>query len=103
MTNYDDFERTRRGVIRWRILFALNMVPSRPLGETLLLAVLHDARLPLTGQELRDQLTYLQGKGLVEIEDEFKSEHLARLTSLGQDVAQYEIECPTGIDRPPLN
>jgi hypothetical protein len=68
VSSYSDLERARRGTIRWRILFALNVVPSRPLGEGLLLSVLHDAKLPLTGQ----------------------------------DVAQYEVDCPTGIDRPPL-
>ncbi len=103
MSNYDDMERARRGTIRWRILFALNVVPSRPLGESLLLSVLHDARLPLTGQELRDNLEYLKSKGLVELQDDFRSDCGVKLTALGQDVAQYEVPCPVGIDRPPLN
>lgn len=103
MSNYSDLERARRGTIRWRILFALNVVPSRPLGETLLLSVLHDAKLPLTGQELRDNLEYLQSKGLVELIDDFRSDCAVKLTGEGQDVAQYEVPCPTGIDRPLLN
>lgn len=103
MSNYDKLERARRGTIRWRILFALNVVPSRPLGESLLLSVLHDARLPLTGQELRDQLEYLQSKKLIELTDTFRQDCGVKLTAAGQDVAQYEVECPVGIDRPPLS
>ncbi len=95
-----DLEQKQREDARWRILRILDS--GRPVGvnEDVIARVLRDVKLPLTMQGLRRELTYLQGLGLAEIEDQETETWAAKLTARGVDVVEYTVTAPAGIARP---
>jgi len=87
---------------RWRILATLYMgMSGPPLSENLLLDVLSDAELPVTLDELRRDLVYLEDRKLIHIKDRKAPTWHASLGHHGVDIVEYSVECLPGIGRPP--
>ena len=95
-----DLQRHQRQEARWRILRVLDS--GRPIksSETLIGSVLHDLDLPISPSQIRRELRYLAGKGLVTLFKTSEPTWMAELTSEGIDVVEYTADCPAGIARP---
>lgn len=96
-----DLDKARRETNRWLILQCLDV--SRPIGagESLLITALQDT-VPLTAQELRRELDYLEGRHLVELSGRNTAPQWhAKLTRHGVDLVEYTTDCEPGIARPP--
>ncbi len=92
--------RAQREEARWRILRALDA--GRPIGvsETIILRLLQDIKLGLTAHGLRRELSYLEDRGLLQVEGRQGPTWTAELTRLGVDVVEYTVPCEPGIARP---
>ena len=99
-TQMPDIARARREHLRWLIILTLNN--ARPIGaaEHLILTVAHADYPDATPQELRRELDYLEGRGLLDITKTPDGRWLAKLTRYGVDIAEYTIDCEPGIARP---
>lgn len=103
MSGNIDLPRMHREMARWRILVALNASRPYPAAEHLLWQTVADLRLPLTPEDIRRELTYLEGKKLIAIANKDTARPWdAELTDQGVDVVEYTIPAPAGITRPPL-
>ena len=100
MGNGADLEQKQREDARWRMLRVLDA--GRPIGvnEAIVWRVLHDVKLGLSQMQIRRELKYLQGLGLVDIEGEDSETWSANLTARGVNIVEYTVECPPGIGRP---
>ncbi|MDI3259665.1 MAG: cytoplasmic protein [Sinobacteraceae bacterium] len=97
----DLIERTRREVLRWRVLQTLNIGRPYALSDDVLLQAVGGPDMPLTLHDLRRELDYLSTRGLVEIEGRgLHPRWDCKLTRHGVDLAEYEIDCEPGIARP---
>lgn len=95
-----NFEQSKKEHVRWLILLTLDH--ARPIGasEGLLLSTIQTVPMQLTMMELRRELDYLQGKGLVELKGKEMSRWHARLSSNGVDFVEYSLPSVSGIARP---
>lgn len=95
-----DVAKVRREMMRWNIILTLNN--ARPIGaaEELILSVVQAISPDATPVEVRRELSYLEGRGLVKIEDAHTGHWFAELTHIGVDLAEYTAECDPGIARP---
>lgn len=96
-----NLEKQRREQVRWLMLSALDA--ARPLGanEHLILSVVRELIADLTPRELRRELDYLEGRGLVQLAHQDAPIWHAELTRAGIDVVEYTCDCDAGIARPP--
>ena len=69
----------------------------------MVLPVLRVARPGAPHEFLRNELGYLEQRGLVTLERPPARSWRAKLTAQGRGVVEYTVECPLGIDRPPLD
>lgn len=97
----NEHQKNQREFARWVAIIAL--FNSMPFGapEELVLSTLQGVPIQITALELRKELTYLEGKGILEISQQFTGRWFCKLTSYGVDIHQYTVECPAGIARPP--
>lgn len=95
-----DIAKVRREMMRWNIILTLNN--ARPIGaaEELILTVVQSISPDATHVELRRELDYLEGRGLVKINREPNGHWHAELTRDGVDVVEYAVACDAGIARP---
>ena len=93
-------EKTRRELVRWYLLLALNH--ARPYGcyEEVVLATVQGVYPDATQLEVRRELDYLEDRGLVQLRKEPSGRWWADLTRYGTDMAEYTIDCAPGIARP---
>ncbi len=96
-----ELERAQREEIRWRILVGIDAGRPYAVAETILYRLLHDIKLPISGQSLRKELDYLRERKLIEITDQQSSTWLVSLTRHGVDFVEYTIDAEPGIARPP--
>lgn len=95
-----DIEKARRELIRWIVLLALNNGRPFDFNEEGLQAVVRAVYSDITALELRRQLDYLEGCGLIAIKKSPSGSWAALLTRKGIDTCEYTIDCEPGIDRP---
>ncbi len=99
----DLLEKAKRENSRWRILKILDAGRPMHVGESLIGLTLNDAGFPLTPNELRKELDYLENRQLVKIENRGSGsmrEWSIELTRTGIDLVEYTIDCEPGIARP---
>lgn len=91
-----DIARAKTQEVRSHLLRALDRSRPAAMPEALLLRSLKQASLPLTRDELQQELGYLEAKQLVA-----HLEVLWRLLPLGVDILEHSVEPPPGIPLPP--
>ncbi|HYW05021.1 MAG TPA: hypothetical protein VFA86_13885 [Gammaproteobacteria bacterium] len=96
----DQLDKTRREVLRWRILQTCNIGRPWPVSEDILHQTVAGADMPVTAFDVRKELDYLEGRGLVVIEGRGTPQWSSKLTRYGVDLAEYAIDCEPGIARP---
>lgn len=96
-----DLDRAAREEIRWRILKVLDASRLNPVTETIIFRVVAgDLKLALTPNKLREELSYLEERGLVRVTGRDESVWLAQLTRAGVDIVEYTVPIDPGIARP---
>lgn len=92
-----NLERNRREGLRADILLILNV--GRPTGasERLIKLTLGDRYDDIGDKELRQELDYLEDKGLVEISQRHQETWKVELTAEGVDVVEGAEATPNGI------
>ena len=94
----EDLTRLESG--RWEILRATLVAGHVGVSESMLYHALVSMWVATTRQWIRDQLHYLESRGLVECERRDVGDWRAVLTRYGDDVVNYVVECEAGIARP---
>lgn len=87
--------------IRWTILRTVRIGGHLGASESMLRQVLRAEWLGVTTHLLRDQLHYLEQRGLVTITRSEVKDWEITLDRYGYDVVDYQVTCDAGIDRPP--
>lgn len=95
-----DLSKALREETRWRILRILDAGRPGEVSETIILRALSDIRLHSTMREIRRDLKFLEGLGLIRVEGEDSPEWLAGLTAHGVNIVEYAAPAPAGITRP---
>lgn len=102
MPPLDDIPLARhvREEARWLILRMLYM--ARPVGtsESIMLKGLVGAELPVTANNVRVELCYLEDKHLIVFSSKKTPNWQCKITSYGVDVVEYAKDAPVGIARP---
>lgn len=100
MKDLIDIARAERENLRWIILSALWRAEPYGTNEHVLLRTAQDMPLRITPDQLRRELSYVAGLGLITLN---VSNPLwsAKITPSGSDVVDYRADCPAGIARPP--
>lgn len=90
----------RRENARWTLLRIFEA--GRPIGanEGMILRVLSDIGMRYSVAALRSELIYLQGLGLIDIDQQDGETWAAKLTANGIRVVEYSTAAPAGIARP---
>lgn len=101
MSEINVFEKSKREVVRWRILKTLYI--GRPIGapESIIFETLLGSGLAVTNLQLRQELDYLRDRKLLVLSNEHTAEWHAELTRYGVDLVEYTVDCKPGIARPP--
>lgn len=86
---------------RWAILRTLRVGGHLGATETMIREVLVVDYIGLTQYWLRDQLTYLESRKLIEIARSEIEPWRASLTRHGYDLVDYQCDVEPGIRRPP--
>jgi hypothetical protein len=95
-----DMVKIRRETIRWNILLTLNLSRPYAFSEGRILQVIHADYPDATQNELRRELDYLDGRGLIEIDKKPDGVWQCELTRYGVDVVEYTVPVEPGIARP---
>ena len=95
-----EFERNKREHVRWLILLTLDHARPIGVGEGLILSTIQTVPMQLTMIQLRREMDYLAGRGLIELNGRDTSRWHAKLTSSGIDVVEYTAAAGAGIARP---
>jgi hypothetical protein len=100
LTQSQTVEHLRASKARWIILLTLNT--ARPIGTCaeLVWAVLQNVYPDATALETRRELDYLADHALIKIHEHPAGRCSARLTRLGVDLVDYNVDCDPGIARP---
>lgn len=93
-------EKARREGMRWHLINTLNKARPYTSSEAFLLDVMRGIYPDVTALELRQQLEYLQDRGLLDLTKQPSGMWFADLNRLGVDIAEYTIDCQAGIARP---
>ncbi len=96
-----DNEKVRRESMRWMIILTLHN--ASPIGafEELVLATVQAVYPDATALEVRRALDYLFDRELVKLDKQPSGRWFADLTRFGTDLAEYTVDCDSGIARPP--
>jgi hypothetical protein len=96
-------EQSRRELLRWQILHILNYCRESFTSERQLLLVIGDEIVDCSQRELRQEISYLQSKDLIEVEQRETSEGKlwqAKIDAMGVDFVEYNSPDLVGIARP---
>ena len=96
--NRDELRHLESG--RWEILRATRVAGHVGVSETMLYHALVSMWVSTTRAWIRDQLHYLESRGLVECERREVGDWRAVLTRYGDDIVNYIVDCEPGIARP---
>lgn len=97
-------EKLAREDLRWRILQCLHISGIHLMREMYIWRVLNDLQFFPSISSLREELKYLEQKGLVVNVEKKMSlglEWMSQLTAAGTDYVQYATGDIVGITRPP--
>lgn len=86
---------------RWEILRACHVAGHLGATETMLFNTLIAMWPQTTRSWIRDQLAYLESRGLIVLKRHEVNDWRAMLDRYGWDVATYVVDCEAGIRRPP--
>ncbi len=86
---------------RWTILRTLMVGGHLGATDRMCLDVARAEFLGVTRQALRDEIAYLESRGLVAVERSEVEAWRVTLTRAGRDVVDYTVDCEPGIARPP--
>lgn len=95
-----DLEKSRREILRWRILQTLQVGRPYAVGEDVILATVAGDDMPVTLHNIRRSLDYLAHRELIEIAGRDDGNWTATLTRTGVDFVEYTISAEPGIARP---
>src|SRR5712664_954403 len=95
-----DINKNRRELIRWYVMMAIYAGRPNHVAEPLLLSTIQSVPIQCTAMELRQELDYLEERGLVELERLEGAPWVAKLTRDGIDVYEYVKPVEPGIARP---
>ena len=95
-----DVEKSRREILRWRVLQTLQVGRPYPVGEDVILATVGGEDMPITPHNVRRSLDYLATRDLVKISGRETGVWSATLTRYGIDFVDYTIDAEPGIARP---
>jgi hypothetical protein len=96
-------EQSRREMLRWQVLHILNYCRDSKTSERQLLLVIGDEIPDCSHHELRQELSYLQSKDLIEIEQRVTAGGKvwqAQIDAAGVDFVEYNSPDVVGIARP---
>ena len=89
--------------VRWDILRTLRVGGHKGATEGMIREVVLEGWMLSTQKLIRDELHYLEARGLIEIEKSELLQWRCKLTRYGYDLADYQVECEDGIRRPPYH
>jgi len=95
-----DFQKAQRETVRWIALDAIHHGRPYPVAEPLILGAIQGVPVQCTALDLRRELDYLEGRGLVLIQRLEGAPWAAELTRAGVDVVDYTVDVEPGIARP---
>lgn len=95
-----DMTRIRRETLRWRLLQILNHAQDIGIYSESILCVTQTLYSDTNDKEIRRELDYLSGHGLIAIEKQPHGRWHTKLTSVGIDFVEYTINDIKGISRP---
>ena len=93
-------ELTRLEAGRWHIIHTCHIGGHIGVTETMLYHTLVGMWASTTRHWIRDQISYLESRDLVQVERHALRDWRVTLTRHGWDLATYVIDCEPGIDRP---
>ncbi|MBF0546212.1 MAG: hypothetical protein HQM08_17345 [Candidatus Riflebacteria bacterium] len=94
----DDLDTMNKNLLRGRILKALHVVGRLGAAESLVRKSLNAAGFTVLPGELRNQLNYLQEKGLITIQDPERETWVLHISPAGTDVIEKNVKAPPGIE-----
>jgi len=95
-----DLAKIRREGMRWNLINTLNRFRPYTTSEQYVTEVMQAIYPGATMTEVRCQLDYLAGRGLVVLDKQPSGTWFADLTRDGVDIAEYTTDCAAGIARP---
>jgi Fe2+ or Zn2+ uptake regulation protein len=96
-----DTEKFKRENARWQILLALQAAVPIGLSERLVLNVVQSEFPDTSPTYIREQLNYLETRGLIKITKSPEGEWRGNINRYGTDFVEYTIDAAPGIARPP--
>lgn len=90
----------RKEAARWTILQTIHLGGHIGVTESMVLPVLRAEWLSASREFLRNEIDYLERRGLVTTERPALKPWRIQLTRAGQDVVEYTADCEPGIARP---
>jgi hypothetical protein len=96
-------EQSRRELLRWQVLHILNYCRDSFTSERQLLLVIGDEIADCSPRELRQEISYLQSKELIEVEQRDTAGGKlwqAKIDASGVDFVEYNSADLVGIARP---
>ena len=98
---YHDIDTDSKEFHRWIILRSLHAAYPNAYAENALLSALIAIPIRISAINLRKELGYLEGKGLIEISKKDNPPWFAKILATGIDVVEYNADAPAGIARVP--
>lgn len=95
-----DAAKVRRETMRWYLLLALYNARPEEVCEEVVQTTMRGIYPDTTPLEVRQQLDYLEDRGLVKLRKTPGGRWWSDLTRYGVDMAEYTIDCEPGIARP---
>jgi hypothetical protein len=96
-------EQSRRELLRWQILQILNKCRQNFTKEQQIMLIIGDEIQDCSHSELRDELSYLESKELLEIDVRSTAEGkcwYAKIEAIGMDYVEHNSANIVGIARP---
>lgn len=85
--------------MRWRLLEVASFAGATGLTDSIAFPILHELFPYATLRGVQDELDYLEGKGLIDLQ-RGGADWRYSLSATGTDCVQGNIECPAGIRKP---
>ena len=95
-----DQAKIRRESLRWYLILALYNARPEEVCEEVVQTTMRAIYPDVTPLEVRQQLDYLEDRGLLKLRKEPSGRGWSDLTRYGVDMAEYTIDCAPGIARP---
>ena len=87
--------------IRWDIIRTLRVGGHLGATERMIKDVLIAGYIEVSDHFIRDQITYLEKRKLIDVSRSEIEPWRLTLTRHGYDIADYQVDCEPGIHRPP--